>query len=241
MSTTQSILWLPESLCDQLAAELQDLFNTWAKEWGLPAPAPVRLHRVPVGASPLPADAVDLLAPPSTAWRNALAQAVFKTRIDSPVVEGVVQRMVARLQKPLRSSFAPQITADDQCASRQRPGHEGICVSIELLGQHTGMFLSNAQLTHAGRLPRPATRSLAAVNFEAAMASLPVPLIAELGRASLSVSDLLQLTPGDVLVLNEELAAPLRLVSPGSPLALNAHLGASHDSHRRAVRWSTPS
>lgn len=241
MSTAQSILWLPESLGDQLATELQELFSIWTKAWGLPVPGPVQVRRVPVGEPPQSANAVDLLAAPSAAWRGALTQAVFKNRIDSPVVEGVVQRMTARLQEPLRSSFAPPTASDDAAVSQHCLGHQGMGVSVEMLGQRCSLFMSNSQLIQTGRLRRPVPPSLAAVDLEAVMASLPVPLVAELGHTSLSVSDLLHLAPGDVLVLNEELAAPLRLVSPGSSLALTAHLGASADSNQRAVRWATPS
>ncbi|MGM9485066.1 FliM/FliN family flagellar motor C-terminal domain-containing protein [Roseateles sp. NT4] len=236
----QGILWLPESLCEQLAAELQELFTAWTQAWGLPATGPVRARRVSAGESALSPDAIDLLAPPSAAWRGALAQAVFNNRIDSPVVEGVVRRMSERLQEPLRNSFAPQSTIADG-ASQPCPGHRGIAVTVEMLGKHCGVFLSNDQLIQTGRLRRPASPPLSTMNLEAVTASLPVHLVAELGHTSLNVNDLLQLAPGDVLVLNEELAAPLRLVSPGSALALTAHLGASRDSTQRAVRWATPS
>lgn len=239
MSTVQGILWLPESLCEQLAAELQALLAAWAQAWGLPAPGPVQAQRLTSAALAPSPDTIDLLAPPSAAWRGALAQAVFKNRIDSPVVEGVVRRMSERLQEQLRSSVAPQSATADS-ASPQGPGHQGVAVTVEILGKSCGIVLSNNQLVQTGRLRRPASPSLPPVNLDSAMALLPVPLVAELGRASLNVGDLLQLTPGDVLVLHEALASPLRLVSPGSALALTAHLGASPDSTQRALRWATP-
>lgn len=240
VAAVQSILWLPESLCGQLAGELQRLFEDWSKAWGLSAIGAVQVHRLNAGETPLPPGSIDLVATPSAVWRGLLAQALFKTRSDSPVVEGVVRRLLANLQDSLRTSFAPQLPEDASAAS-QRPGHRGMQVLVEILGQQCSFFISSEQLHHSGRLVRPSAAALPGVDLEAVMTALPVPLVAELGHASLSVTDLLQLAPGDVLVLNEDLASTLRLVSPGSSLALTAHLGATPELNHRAVRWSTHS
>ena len=241
MSAVHSILWLPESLCDQVAAQLRELVDEWTRAWGLPAAGALEVRPLPADEPQLPTDVIDLLASPSATWRGAISQALFKSRTESPIVEGVVRRMLSRLQEQLRGSFASQLATIDATAPLLRPGHQGVRISLELLGLRCGFFVTAEQLRTAGHLARLTSSPLAAVDYEEALASLPVQLVAELGHASLSVADLLQLAPGDVLVLNEDLAAPLRLVSPGSSLSLMANLGASRETSRRAARWSTPS
>lgn len=237
MNRVQDIVWLSESLSLQLAVELQALLEDWTRSWGLPKAGDVLPCPSLAGVAPLPPDVIDLLAPASSVWRSTLAQDLLKARADSPIAEGVVRRVVSSLHELLQRSFAVTAAASSETAWPTQPGHQGIAFSVALIGQRCGLFLANSALRSSGRLRRPEVPAPPAVRMEHVMASLPVPLIAQLGNASLSVTELLQLAPGDVLVLNENLASPLCLVSPGSSLSLQAHLGAAPDSNRRAARF----
>jgi hypothetical protein len=141
------------------------------------------------------------------------------------------------LQDALRQRFR---TASPQPFTPARVGHGGIEVCFELLGSRFSIVLDLAELQSGGWLAATPPRQLPVVAFERAVHDVPVPLTARLGHASASVTDILQLRPGDILLLNETLDAPLQVASPGSPLQLAAHLGAcavSSTPARRAMRW----
>lgn len=234
MSAVQELVWLPESLGARLAEALQTRLAHWAAAWGLPAPGPAEAQRLEAGAS-TPPGVVDLMALATAEWRNALAQALFKqAAADSAIVEGVVRRVLEAQRDALGPEFSPSTAPQP---ARARPGHHGMCVTLDLLGRRCGLTLDLAALQAGGWLTRPVPAALSPINAERACAHLPVPLLAELGHARLSVSDLLQLSEGDVLVLDEALTASLRVHSPGSSLRLSAHLGATSDNTQRAARW----
>lgn len=237
MSASTSLWWVPDSVCQRMATDLDDLFGRWTTTWGLPAAGAVRVRGlgapVPLGA------AVDLLGSPSADWRRALARELFKTAaVESVIVDGAIQRVCDHLRSLLMAwhGGGDANPAPDQARSAC-PGHWGVQVEVDLLGRPCTLALSQAQLLAGAWLKRPASTPLRAISLEQVLASLPVHLVAELGRTRLSVADLLQLAPGDVLVLDESLDAPLRVGSPGSLLSLCAHLGANLSSTQRAARW----
>lgn len=236
MTPVRDIVWVPAALRERLCAELQALLDDWTRAWGLPGADMPQAHALDAGSPALPPEVVDLLAPASAAWRDALALALMKVRCQSPIADGVVRRVVTSLHEALQTAFGTAPGAPTAAVGTAGPGHHGVVLSVQLLGRRCAMVLTNAQLRQAGRLPRPPKPALPAVSFERALASVPVPLVAQVGHASLSATELLELAPGDVLVLDARLASPLSLVSPGSALCLTAQLGATADATRRAAR-----
>lgn len=228
------ITWLPAQICGAIAEEFSQLVSVWAAAWDLPEPEAVRSAPVSVSI-PVALDVVDLLAELPAPWKQSIGRALFKfDSAGSPLVQAVVKRAVESLQSSLREAFSVEEASDAETPSAL--GDQGIQVSLEILGLRCGLLLSCGQLFGSGRLQLPKSEALPAVNFERALANAPVSLVAELGRADVGFEELMQLAPGDVLLLKQTLDTPLRVRSPGSLLELRAHLGAAAGLPKRAVR-----
>lgn len=234
MSTTRPLWWLPESLAAQVAGDLAALLGEAADHWGLPAAATP--SAAACANAPSAAAAPDLRTALPKPWRDAAARALFNhPDHGSAILRGVLDRIEQDLHQRLSTRFggAQPLTA-------VHAGHAGVLVQLEWLGQAFELPLSNEQLCTGGWLTRPASRApLGKLTLEAALCNVPVPLTASVGSVDIQVNELLQLAPGDVLLLAEPLDAPLRVRSPGSTLALNALLGSAsaHPSPRRALQW----
>ena len=237
MSACLPIKWLPVALPGEVEAALRGTLDRWTRDWGAPAASAVEVRLLAANeaaAAPSVAPWNELPA----AWPGALARALLgPAATASPVAQGAVQRATADLQDTLRQRFC---TLPSQSFVPAQVGHGGVEASFELLGQRFGFILDVAELQSGGWLPAVPRRQLSGVALERALHDVPVPLTAHLGHATASVTDILQLRPGDILLLTETLDAPLQVGSPGSPLQLTAHLGAATASPtpaRRALRW----
>lgn len=234
MSAIQNLAWVPASVCGAVARDVDGVLSRWAAAWGLPQPMPVHCEPL-AAAAPIPRDFIDLMAAPSQDLRQSFSQALFK--FDAPgsaVIDNVTRRVALALTRELGETFSSKSVSEEVHGPL---GHQGVLVLVELLGQRCGLLLTCAQLRAGGKLAMPRARPMPGVNLERALADVAVPLVAELGRADVNLDELMQLVPGDVLLLRETLDAPLRMVAPGSELALSAHLGAICNPPRRAVRW----
>jgi len=233
LSAVRDLTWLPASVCREICQETEGVLSAWAQAWELPEACAVECVAVASGA-PNSRDFVDLLDELPNSWRQALAHELFKFDAKgSALVDAVIQRVIDPLQRELRDAFVAVASA------REDPvplGDLGVRVTVELLGQRCGFELMCAQLRAAGKLKATAPAALQGVNFERAFAATPVPLVVELGHAGVSFEELMQLAPGDVLLLNEALDTPLRVLSPNSAFVLRAHLGAASNLPQRAVR-----
>lgn len=231
------IKWLPDALPGQVEAALRDVLGHWSRDWGAPLAKTISARALPAHAGP----AVDRLAPWAEMpddWLIALARALLgPASTTSAVARGAVRQAANELQHTLRQRFQQHRA---RAFSPARVGHGGVEVSFELLDRPFGFVLDLNELQAGGWLPTPLIKSLQAIALEPALRDVPVPLCATLGHASASVTDVLQLRPGDILLLAETIEAPLQVVSPGSSLQLSAHLGASAAATspaRRAMRW----
>jgi flagellar motor switch/type III secretory pathway protein FliN len=237
LSACLPVKWLPDTLPGHIEVALRDVLEQWAREWGAPAASSVAARRLEAQESP----SATLVAPwgdlPKT-WQGSLARALLGPAAPaSPVAQGATQQATTDLQATLHRRFQSQTP---QPFVPARIGHGGVEARFELLGMPFGFVLDLAELQSGGWLLAAPTRRLQAVPFEQALHDVSVPLTAQLGRARVSVTDILQLQPGNILLLTETLDAPLQVRSPGSPLQLTAHLGASDapsPSTRRAMRW----
>lgn len=236
MSPGRALCWLGPALVGRLSEAVSGTLAGWTSVWGLPPAGLIHAEILEDGAEAAwPSDLVDLLAPPPRHWLDAIARALFPLGAgESVIVDAVIRRMAEQLQQRLQGHFPRQLP-DESAAGL--PGHRGVLITSELLGLRCRLQLGIAELREGGWLKCAALPALPALNLERAVGELPVPLVAELGRASVSVNDLMQLAPGDVLLLEESLDAPLRVGSPGCSLALSAHLGSLDDPPRRAARW----
>ena len=237
MSACLPIKWLPDTLPAQIETALHDVLERWAREWGAPAASSVTVRLLAAQESPAAAIAAPWGDLPK-AWHGGLARALLGPAAPaSPIAQGATQQATTDLQAALRRRFQSQ---SPQPFVPARVGHGGVEARFEMLGMPFGFVLDVTELRSGGWLPAAPARRLQAVAFEQALHDVPVPLTARLGHASVSVTDILQLQPGNILLLAETLDAPLQVTSAGSPLQLTAHLGASaapSSSARRAMRW----
>lgn len=234
MSAFQALVWLPAAVCGDVASATDDVLSRWAETWGLPPPRPGHCEALEAGAEALQG-LIDLRCAATPELKKALALALFKFDVTgSAVGDAVTEKVAEALANQLVEMFAAAPGGDEE----QSPlGHQGVRVVVELLGLRCGFALTLAQLRACARLVAPPPPGIAGVNLEVALAEIAVPLVAELGRAEIDLNELMQLAPGDVLLLKEKLDMPLRVVAPGSALELAAELGAASSTCRRAVRW----
>ena len=241
MSEVWPLGWVPPSACERVAQTMNGLLASWASTWGLPA-------MVRASARPLDRksgdslDFIDLAAPPPAVWRQALSEVLFGCdATGSAVFDAVLKRVGDDLRQTIERAFGLAATgtfrAGDE-APMTAPGHRGVVVQADIAGHRCGVILGHSQWRNSNGMPKPTAAPMVRVNLEKALASTPVSLVAELGRADVTIKELLALAPGDVLLLTETLDAPLRIVAPGSALVLAAHLGACLGSAPvRAARW----
>ncbi|WP_457447627.1 FliM/FliN family flagellar motor switch protein [Roseateles sp. P5_E4] len=167
--------------------------------------------------------------------KKSIAQALFKfDLLGSSIAAEVIRRVTEPLTARLVGHFVPERMGGEESGPL---GDWGAHVTVELLGHRCGFVLTCAQLRASGRLGVPANPPLPGVHLEHALAQVQVPLVAQLGRADINLDELMQLAPGDVLLLKETLDEPLRVIAPGSSLELSAHLGTFANPPQRAVRW----
>lgn len=241
MSEVQPLAWVPQSVCARLARTMDQLLSNWAATWGLPTPA--RALSRPLGHLGTEGVAfIDLAAPLPAVWHQSLSTALFGCDVTaSAVFDAVLQRVGDDLRQAVAQAFGPAGPGAPAMAARTAPGHRGVIVQAQIVTHRCGVVLSHAQWRAAAGLAEHSGSPLKHVNLEQALAGTPVALVAELGRAEVTIDELLALSPGDVLLLQETLDAPLRILAPGSALTLTAHLGATAGvSPVRAARWLAP-
>lgn len=235
MSAGLAIKWLPAELQGQIEVALRGVLDGWGRDWGVPVACNVSAHTLAALEQP-----ASLTPPPwgelPATWPAVLGRMLLGPAAPaSPIVQGAVQQATNELQQALRQHFC---TSPQQSFEPARIGDGGIEASFELLGFRFAFVLNVAELQSGGWLTVAARRQLPSVNLPHALRDVPVRLTAQLGHASASAADVLQLRPGDILLLNETLDNPLQVTSPGSSLQLSAHLGAStSEPAHRAMRW----
>lgn len=235
MNATLSIKWLPAALPGQVEAALRGTLDNWARDWGAPAATALSTRTLAASQAAACAGSTPWGELPQ-AWPTTLARTLLGPAAQaSSVLQGAMQQATTELQQALRQRFC---TSPPQRFEPARVGDGGIEASFNLLGLTFAFVLDVAELQSGGWLPAAPQRPLPTVELAHALRDVPVQLTAQLGHASASVTDILQLRPGDILLLNESLDTALRVTSPGSPLQLAAHLGATPSQPaRRAMRW----
>jgi hypothetical protein len=221
-----SLHWLPDSLCDRVAQQLQALLADFCSCWGLPGVSDVRVSiEAHAGVS---ASAADCPAVPWTDHaRGVVSRALFDRPwlADSAILCGVLDRVEKDLQQRMADKFGPAVGASPAVSL---PGHAGLLCRFDWLQCSFEQRLSCAQLRASDWLRRPvSSTTLPRVDLERALAGTPVSLIARVGSAVVNVGDLLHLAPGDILLLSESIDEPLRVSAPGSGLNLRALLGST--------------
>lgn len=241
MTAASTIRWVPPAVVDALGQALARVLEQWAGAWGLDRDMPVRARAL-AAAEPALELAPLAWASASEPWRNALAEALLRLPCaPSPVSEGVARRSIAHLEELLAQHALSSSRGE---AQTHAIGHRGVLLTFELLGETFGVELDCERLVDDGRLSMPAQVPPESFSAEAALKEVLVDLIAEVGRARVGAVDLMQLAPGDVLLLDTRLDDPLRVISPGSDLQLAARLGATAPATdvsipgHRAIRWS---
>ena len=252
-----------------LVARVQELTQqalaAWSRRWAIAAHCEVRAAeavRLPAGsgmefARELGAAPGAVLALPAD-LRDAVATALFGAKLasrpaepaaraadaDEPPVpaealgEQAAQAVVDDLRRVLSQTWQVRTWTID-AAPQATPGrwHALVEVEIEAAGRRVRAWLPGLRFK-AAATAAPAVRA-PVVKAATACAALETSLLARVGRAELAIADIVQLQPGDVLVLDAALDQPISLSLEDDALELRAYLGAAPDG-RRAVRAAVP-
>lgn len=228
---------------EQVGAALLAEAASWATAWGLPLPARGDVHIVRVAAAkgaPAEENLLSGTESASQALRSKLTHLLHPSAGQaSAVLKLVSKRLAADLLGRLRKRFA--VDSAPLAQMENTLGDWGVQATVQWQGCELSLPLSCGQLRAADLLPVPAATKLAAVSAEKSLSQLPVELIAEVGRASISVPDLLNLAIDDVIVLTRGLDSPIELGSPGSSLRLLARLGSTAEDTRAVSLRATTS
>lgn len=241
--SVQPIRWVSDSALDQTGAALLAELISWGTAWGLPLPVrgDVRVVRL-AAAKGAPADDGVLSGgePAVQALRNKLTHLLHPSAGQaSAVLKLVSKRLAADLLARLRARFS--VDAASTAQGRHSLGDWGVQATLQWQGCEVSLALSCSQLRAADLLPTTTSPKLGKVFAEKSLSQLPVELLAEVGRASISVPDLLNLAVDDVIVLSGGLDAPIQIGSPGSNLRLLARLGSTSEDARAVSLLATSS
>lgn len=242
MKDAHELVWLPESLGTALAQRLQQGLEDLARSWGIAAPDAVRATLLP--AQP---GADDAAAPPGSLelrdldpllLQDWLATALLGSAWPGSAIVGkATLGLLHGLEQALHQSFGKAAPAAE-ASSRPLPGHRGIRLQFSWCERRMHLTLSVDRLRASGWVKRATLGRLPPVELDKALAATPVPLVATLGQIELQLADWLQLSPGDVLVLNKPLHEPLKVQAPSSDWCQSAHLGSNAEQTHRVLRWT---
>jgi flagellar motor switch/type III secretory pathway protein FliN len=234
----QPLLWVSDASLDRLREALSGRLASWAQAWGLPTPG-VPLVR-PWSGSDAEGSKVDSNTNPSdltlatslpAAWADGLSQAFFGGKgLRSAIVTSVLQDCHDQLRAALLPPDAAATGTQAKC-----PGHVGAQLEVVLLGHTWVVVWPIAALLAGEHLVRPKAASVPRWASEPALAPCSVSLQAIVGTAEVDVLGVMNLAPGDVIVLRQRLDDPVAVHGVNTPLRLHAHLGAQAD--RIALQW----
>lgn len=220
MNDVRPLLWVSDSALERLRLAVQQRVDQWAQSWGLPNTDPARVALWHHGDDAVSADLATAEGLPP-AWASALSKTLFK---GSGMRSAIVGPVLTDCHEQLRAAACPP-PAEPSLAASPGHGHAGARVTLTLLGQQWVVQWTVAAMQMAGYLARPAPGPVAAWSAEATLAPLQVDLKAVIGQAEVDVLGLLNLAPGDVIVLRQRLDDPIHVQGEGTPLNLLAHLG----------------
>ncbi|MGM9514291.1 FliM/FliN family flagellar motor switch protein [Roseateles sp. DB2] len=243
MKDAHELVWLPEALGTALAECLQQLLDDLANSWGIGGPDAVQARLL--SAQPC---AEDEAPPPGSLelrdldpllLRDWLATALLgKAWPGSAIVGSAMRRLLHGLEEALHQRFGKVSPAGEDAAG-PLPGHCGIRLQFNWCGRPMHLTLSQRQLRANGWVKRTSMPALPRIDLAKALSATPVPLLATLGQIELQLSDWLQLSPGDVLVLNKPLTEPLKVQAQSSDWCQRAQLGSNAERTHRVLRWTT--
>lgn len=234
---------LSETALRGVEARVSQWLRCWSEEWAIePSCLLPAVERLEAASAPDLAEGWSRLD--TSGWTRVtgdLAQAVHRVlygesslQADSVAGHCAVASAESLLQG-LRGLLAEAPSAPDAGARAQvRPGQGWMLVTVSLesatvrLAAPADRLLPTAAPRHHDR-PRPDPAALAD-----ALRSVGTACTVELGCAELALGELVELKPGDVIVLDRSIHQPLLAHLPGGEAALEVHLG-RHDN-RYAVQ-----
>ncbi len=231
MNNHRPLLWVAAVTQERFKAAIYARLVSWAGAWGLPSPAePEVTDTLPTEPGSL--DLAEPTADSTGPWRDRLALAVLGSGVQgSALAESVIQDCHNQFRAAL---LPPELPARGPAAAGE-PGHLGLTLRAEVLGSAWHVTWSSEALLAAGVIVRPALPPLPAWQPESSLSALPVPMRAVVGTADVDVLGLLNLAPGDVIVLYQRLDDPIAVWGLDSALRLSAHLGSTEG--QVAVQW----
>ena len=247
MSVPLPLWWISARVLQQFGLAVDGVVQAWAREWGVSNPEAGSVHaldghrfaqvvggacavgerthagpwvRLPAGIEDgLFGDAADAegRAPGIAAVAGSWAQAALK--------EALTQFLLRPTATPAVSPAMPA----------RGIGHGGAVYRVTLAHHVMEIIVSSSWLCLHGLLGRPARPPVPAWSAAEALASVPVRLTVELGRATVSVGALSAIGADDVVVVSGHSAEPLAVRVDGTDVQLRAFLGSQ--GARRAVQF----
>jgi flagellar motor switch protein FliM len=160
---------------------------------------------------------------------GALAQVRPLTEIEGAVMQGVIRGTLDAYAEAWRNVYEMKLTpgnieTNPMFVQVAAPGESVITVAIDVrVGEHVGVItLCLPHLTLEPILDRLSAhnwfktqaREVKAADLavlESVVGEARVPIVAELGRADLTIGEILELSVGDVILLDTDLENPVRL------------------------------
>lgn len=243
MADVRTLRWVSAAAQVRLRERADAVLSDWADQWGLPAPtggnvelakAALSDEALPArGCLPAPVAPLGVQVQVAATLAKALPPVMFGcTAAESPLAAAVGEQAASALFEALSTRLGRQPM---NVAEHTHPiAHPGVHYRASVGEVVVAFFADIRWLAANAWLPMPALPPLPIDAVSTALASLPVELTVELGRAELSLGDLATLAAGDVILVSQSTTEPLVLCLPEGGTALCAHLGRSGD--RRAVQ-----
>lgn len=237
MTAPIRLWWLNEAALQALQARLDGVVQAWARGWGLTPPAPGTVCRLPQDwtAASTPAAVpcgLAVLAPPDLDKR--IMKAVFGASCQSDIAEAAASQALTALVQAVKADLAADALA---LPPSGLPGDRGAIYAVAIGTAEFGVVVPVAWWTASGTETPERPPHLPDWSPPAVMAAVAVDLGAVLGSADLSVSELMNLEPDDVVVLDQFLHRPLRVRAVHDNVHIHMHAVLGQRQARRAVRF----
>lgn len=251
MSSAVPLWWLPGRVLHRFGLAIDGVVQTWAREWGVSHPEAGSVHalealRFPQAISGASGACAVGEGTHGGAWVRlpaGIEDDLFGDAADAENHETGIAAAAGSLAKAALNDALTQFllrpnaaaAVPPQIPAQARVGHGGAVYRVTLAHHVVEIIVSSSWLCLHGLLGRPARPPVPAWSAAEALASVPVQLTVELGRACVSVGELSAIGTDDVVVVSGRSAEPLAVRVYGTDVQLRAFLGSQ--GAQRAVQF----
>ena len=247
MSKPLPLWWISGRVLQQFGLALDGVVQAWAREWGVSNPEAGSVHALNghryaqvVGGACAVGERIH--AGPWVRLPAGIEDGLFGDAAEAEghapgIAAAAGSRAKAALNETL-TQFLLRPTATPAVSPAMPAhgiGHGGAVYRVTLAHHVVEIIVSSSWLCLHGLLGRPARPPVPAWSAAQALASVPVRLTVELGRATVSVGELSAIGADDVVVVSGHSAEPMSVRVDGTDVQLRAFLGSQ--GAQRAVQF----